>query len=52
MQIKPYLLGQGVYAFVDGSYPCPTLYVIANDTAAPIINSFFLSWKQQDQLII
>jgi hypothetical protein len=41
--MKPYLLGQGVYAFVDGSYPCRALYVTANDTAAPVINSFFLS---------
>ncbi|XP_073266435.1 uncharacterized protein [Populus alba] len=52
MQMKPYLLGQGVYAFVDGSYPCPALYVATTETAAPAINSFFLSWKQQDQLIM
>jgi len=52
MQMKPYLLGQGVYAFVDGSYPCPALCVATTETAAPAINSFFLSWKQQDQLIM
>ena len=43
------MLGQGVYGFVDGSYCCPALYVSATNTAAPVINSLFLSWKQQDQ---
>ncbi|XP_073266434.1 uncharacterized protein [Populus alba] len=52
MQMKPYLLGQGVYAFVDGSYPCPALYVATTETTTPAINSFFLSWKQQDELIM
>ena len=41
MQIKPYLLGQGVYAFVDGSYPCPAPYVTATDTTAPAITHSF-----------
>ena len=50
--MKPYLLGQGVYAFVDGSYCCPALYVPATDTTAVGINPLFLSWKQQDQLIM
>ncbi|KAL3571040.1 hypothetical protein D5086_028289 [Populus alba] len=52
MQIKPYLLIQGVYAFLNGSYPCPALYVTATNTVAPDINPFFLLWKQQDQLIM
>jgi len=52
MQMKPYLLGQGVYAFIDGSYHCPALYVIATDITAPGINPLFLLWKQQDQLIM
>jgi hypothetical protein len=38
--------------FVDRSYPCPALYVAANKTTTPVINPFFLSWKQQDQLIM
>ena len=50
--MKSYLLGQGVYAFVDGSYCCPVLYVSATNTTAPGINPLFLSWKQQDQLIM
>jgi len=50
--MKRYLLGQGVYAFVDRYYPCPALYVTATDTTTPGINPFFLSWKQQDQLIM
>ena len=52
MKIKPYLLGQGVYAFADESYPCPALYVTVTDIATPGIDPFFLSWKQQDQLIM
>jgi len=50
--MAPYLLGQGVSVFVDGSYSCPTLYIATNDTTAPVINPSFLSWKQQDQLIM
>jgi hypothetical protein len=48
MQMKPYLLGEGVYAFVDRYYLCPALYITAIDTTTPGINPFFLSWKQQD----
>jgi len=43
--MKPYLLGQGVYAFVDRYYPFPALYITTTDTSTPGINPFFLSWK-------
>jgi hypothetical protein len=31
MQMKPYLLGQGVFSFVDGSNFCPSPHVLAAD---------------------
>jgi hypothetical protein len=53
MQMKPYLLGQGVFHFVDGSMSCPPSHV-SNSSAGPsfTINTFFLYWKQQYQLIL
>ena len=50
--MKPYLLGQGVYSYVDGSFPCPPAYIPSADMALSTINPSYLSWKQQDQLII
>ena len=38
MQMKPYLLGQGVYSYTD------------MDLSS--LNLSYLSWKQQDQLIM
>jgi hypothetical protein len=52
MQMKPYLLGQGVFSFVEGSNYCPSPHVlVANDTSLQV-NQFFLHWKQQDQFIL
>jgi hypothetical protein len=31
MQMLPYLLGQGVFGFVDGSNTCPSTHVLAHD---------------------
>jgi hypothetical protein len=51
MQMKPYLIGQGVFSFVDDSFPCPSPHVLPSDTfAASItfgsgINQAFLTWK-------
>ena len=33
MQMKPYLLGQGVFGFVDGSNSCPSPHIPAADGA-------------------
>ena len=44
MQMKPYLIGQGVFSFVDGSNPCPSSHAPTTATV--------LAWKQQDQLIL
>jgi hypothetical protein len=51
MQMKPYLIGQGVFSFVDDSFPCPSSHVLPSDTFdASItfgsgINQAFLTWK-------
>jgi len=51
--MKPYLLGQGVFHFVDGSVPCPPFYIFGNSTgSSSIISPSFLCWKQHDQLIL
>ena len=53
MQMKPYLLGQGVFHFVDGSLPCPPSHMIdASAGSSSAISPSFLRWKQQDQLIL
>ena len=53
MQMKPYLLGQGVFHFVDDSVPCPSSHVSdGSDGSSSTINPSFLHWKQQDQLIL
>jgi hypothetical protein len=48
MQMKPYLLGQGVYSYVDGSFPCSPAYIPFADMALSTINPSYISWKQQD----
>jgi len=58
MQMKPYHIGQGVFSFVDGSTPCPSLHDLSSNLFVSSTNfSFgpsqvFLTWKQQDQLIL
>ena len=51
--MKPYLLGQGVFHFVDGSMSCPPSHVSDSFVGSFLtINSFFIRWKQQYQLIL
>ena len=52
MQMLPYLLGQGVFGFVDGSNTCPSTHVLAHDGISLKVNPLFQTWKQQDQLIL
>jgi hypothetical protein len=52
MQMKPYLLGQGVFHFVDGSFSCPSPHVIVVNGISLKVNHYFLRWKQQNQLIL
>ena len=51
--MKPYLLGQGVFHFVDGSVSCPPSYIFDSSAgSSSTISPSFLHWKQQDQLIL
>jgi len=52
MQMKPYLLGQGVFGFVDGSNSCPSPHILVADGVSLQVSQHFLHWKQQDQLIL
>jgi len=52
MQMKPYLLGQRVFDFVDGSNSCPSPHILAADGVSLQVSQLFLRWKQQDQLIL
>jgi hypothetical protein len=55
MQMKLYLIGQGVFFFVDGLMVCPSLHNDVSTTETTNNSSFsqaFLAWKQQDQLIL
>jgi len=51
--MKSYLLGQGVFHFVDGSVLCPPSHIFDSFAGScSIISPSFLRWKQQDQLIL
>ena len=41
MQMLPYLLGQGVFVFVDGSNTCPSTHVLAHDGISLQVNPLF-----------
>jgi hypothetical protein len=46
MQMLPYLLGQGVFGFVDGSNTSPSTHVLAHDGISLQVNLLFQIWKQ------
>ena len=46
MQILPYLLGQGVFGFVDGSNTSPSTHILAHDGISLQVNLLFQTWKQ------
>ena len=48
----PYLLGQGVFDFVNGSNTYPSLHVLTENGTSLQVNLLFLRWKQHDQLIL
>jgi len=53
MQMKPYLIGQGVFHFVNGLVSCPPSYIFDNSVGSSFtISPSFLCWKQHDQLIL
>jgi len=45
-------LGQSVYSFVDGTSLCPPSHMASTATSALSVNLAYLSWKQQDHLIM
>ncbi|XP_019180956.1 PREDICTED: uncharacterized protein LOC109176010 [Ipomoea nil] len=51
-QIVPFLRGQNLMGFVDGSMPCPSLVVLSasGDPSSP--NPAYALWVQQDQAIM
>lgn len=56
-QLLPFLRGQNLHGFVDGSHPCPASHVsVANTTGEEsltlTINPNYALWIQQDQLIL
>lgn len=53
-QIVPYLRGQKVFGFLDGTImpPPPTLAQSTDTTTGPTDNPDYLLWVQQDQLIL
>ena len=50
--MKSFLLGQGVYPFVDGTSPCPSSHLESVAASLPSVNHAYLTWKQQDHLIM
>jgi len=53
MWMKPYLLGQGVFHFVDGLVSCsPSQVSDSFNSSSSTINLSFLRWKQHDLLIL
>ena len=53
-QIVPYLKGQNLFGFIDGSLPSPTsiLSPTSTDITQPPLNPAFLTWQTQDQMIL
>ncbi|KAK0599292.1 hypothetical protein LWI29_004013 [Acer saccharum] len=54
-QLRPFLIGHGLYKFVDGSAPAPAPSVTSAapaETESSTPNPTYLSWFQQDQLVV
>jgi hypothetical protein len=53
-QIVPYLKGQNLFGFIDGSLPSPPsiLSQTSTDLTQPPLNPDFLTWQRQDQMIL
>jgi hypothetical protein len=52
MQMKLFLLGQGVYSFIDGTSTCPPSHLESVVVSSSYVNLAYLTWKQQDHLIM
>uniref|UniRef100_A0A2N9IBW9 Reverse transcriptase Ty1/copia-type domain-containing protein n=1 Tax=Fagus sylvatica TaxID=28930 RepID=A0A2N9IBW9_FAGSY len=51
-QIVPYLRGQHLYGFIDGTKPAPPPFLQASDTIVALPNPEFYTWHTQDQMIL
>uniref|UniRef100_A0A2N9ESZ2 Reverse transcriptase Ty1/copia-type domain-containing protein n=1 Tax=Fagus sylvatica TaxID=28930 RepID=A0A2N9ESZ2_FAGSY len=53
-QIVPYLKGQHLFGFLDGSQPAPSSFLPLTSTeiSEPTLNPAFLAWQSQDQMIL
>jgi hypothetical protein len=52
-QIVPYLKGQHLFGYIDGSIPAsPQFLLPTTDITQPAPNPSFLTWQSQDQLIL
>jgi len=50
--MKSFLLGQGVYSFVDGTSTCPPSHLESVVVSSSYVNPVYLTWKQQYHLIM
>ncbi|XP_019193791.1 PREDICTED: uncharacterized protein LOC109187873 [Ipomoea nil] len=50
-QLVPFLRGQNLYGYVDGTLPCPP-ETLAGTSTTPAINPLHAIWVQQDQSIL
>ncbi|GAV67816.1 UBN2_3 domain-containing protein, partial [Cephalotus follicularis] len=50
-QLVPFLRGQKLLGFVDGSNPCPPLTILVDDHTNPEPNPAATLWQDQDQLL-
>lgn len=56
-QLIPYLKGQCLFGYIDGSTPCPPLVIASSRTSvtsasATVSNPAFAHWCEQDQIIL
>uniref|UniRef100_A0A2N9E542 Retrotransposon Copia-like N-terminal domain-containing protein n=1 Tax=Fagus sylvatica TaxID=28930 RepID=A0A2N9E542_FAGSY len=53
-QIVPYLKGQHLFSFIDGSQSSPPQFLplTSNENSQPSLNPDFLTWQTQDQMIL
>ncbi|KAJ0100797.1 hypothetical protein Patl1_04832 [Pistacia atlantica] len=52
-QLIPYLRGQNLFGYLDGSIPCPPITIPSStNTSIHIPNPEYMHWSQQDQIIL
>ncbi|KAK0608210.1 hypothetical protein LWI29_027161 [Acer saccharum] len=51
-QLRPFLIGHGMYQYVDGTMPAPPPTLPATNSATADPNPTYLHWFQQDQLVV